>query len=60
MMLIVIYKWVPSLSGKIMTPADEMPGVWHLQRSLEDDAMLEAAICHELLVGSDDTRSHED
>ncbi|KAK8017377.1 hypothetical protein PG993_013703 [Apiospora rasikravindrae] len=58
--LIVIYKWVPSLSGKTVLPTDEMPGIWHLQRSLEDDAMLEADICHELLVGSDHTRSNED
>ncbi|KAK8066878.1 hypothetical protein PG997_013625 [Apiospora hydei] len=58
--MVVIYRWIPSLSGKTVLPADELVGVWHLQRSLEDDAMLEAEICSELHVGSDRLRSHED
>ncbi|KAK7910712.1 hypothetical protein PG985_013193 [Apiospora marii] len=58
--LIVVYRWLPSLSNKDASPMDEVADTWHLRRALEDDGMLEAEVCLEMLMGSDHLRSPAD
>ncbi|KAK8135515.1 hypothetical protein PG984_003455 [Apiospora sp. TS-2023a] len=58
--MVVAYRWLPSLSDKGAAPGTEVAGIWHLRRALEDDTMLEAQVCMEMLIGSDHLRSQED
>ncbi|KAK8002097.1 hypothetical protein PG991_014319 [Apiospora marii] len=58
--IVVVYRWLPSLSNKDASPMNEVAGIWHLRRALEDDGMLEAEVCLEMLMGSDHLRSPAD
>ncbi|KAK8101832.1 hypothetical protein PG999_012206 [Apiospora kogelbergensis] len=58
--MVVTHRWIPSLSGKTVNPMYEAAGQWHMQRTYQDDAMLEADLCRALRTRSDHTRSPAD